>query len=344
MSRKCYFSAANRISASLLCGLLAGCGSSDNASPESSQAPFVAPTTTNALNALLVNRFADASDFDLWQCSLNGAQDATIAYRLTADQQGVEYDLQNDNNEFGFVWETLSSDSLRATATANNAVSAIDNIIFASRDEMSFTLNQSDSLRCMRDNNQVLNDAPQNPPASTPGDNSLNYGGQLYALTHGLDEQFAFRPVTGNDTHRSGQLNVANGEFFSTLIAVGLVDTLIWRPRDATVWLRADLHTPGADDFTNARFSYVMDSVDEDGAAVAGLNFFNDARFGVDINNDGDIESEDGEFLDVVGGTIDVSKAGGISTISFELLLENGVTVTGNFRGNVIVVPPQGLG
>jgi hypothetical protein len=104
------------------------------------------------------------------------------------------------------------------------------------------------------------------------------------------------------------------------------------------VWLRASIHTPGPGEFTSATFTYEPESTDEDGPAVAGRNFFQDGSFGVDINNDGAIESADGESLDITGGTIAISKSGEIYSVSFNISLENGVDVSGTFSGDFLTV------
>lgn len=171
-------------------------------------------------------------------------------------------------------------------------------------------------------------------------------------MTHGVEQQFDFRPILGNDTHLSSRFHVADGEFFSTLLQGALVDTLVWRPRIATTWLRATLKSPGPEEFTRATFTYEPDSTDPDGESVSGRHFFQDATLGVDINGDGEIASDDGEiasgdgeiasdygeFLDVVGGSIRVDKNDRIYTFFFDVLLENGVDTTGSFEDDFVTI------
>ena len=306
----------------------------DDSSIDDSSTAFIPPSTAAELAEVFATQYSNANDFDIWVCAMEG-DSPIVAYHLGADQNGVEYDLRNQNAETAFTWTAMSGGSL-TTVADTGLETVVDNITFSSRNNVSFTVNQLLTFSCQRETNALLTEPnPVTPPVNA-NDNSVNYGGQEYQLTHGLEEQFRFRTVQGNDTHRSSQINIANGEFFSTILLSP--SAVIWRPRAATVWLRASIHTPGPGDFTSATFTYEPDSTDEDGPTVAGRNFFQDGSFGIDINNDGAIESADGESLDITGGRINISKSGEIYSVSFDISLENGVDVSGAFSGDFLTV------
>ena len=91
---------------------------------------------------------------------------------------------------------------------------------------------------------------------------------------------------------------------------------------------------PGEETFTSATFGYESNSVDENGPGVAGKAFFNEGVVGIDLNNDGTIESDDGEFIDITAGTISVERLTGKNArMSFNVTLANGQNVNGEFQG-----------
>lgn len=178
--------------------------------------------------------------------------------------------------------------------------------------------------------------SPPPTPGSPPPTDAVTFEGSTIPLTHGFEEAFSYRPTQRGDTHSASQLQVADDEFTPLVITSPITGALtIWRPVDATVWLRADLRSPGGDGIQSATFEYEPDSVDENGPGVAGRHFFNEARFGVDLNGDADIDSDDDEFLDVVGGTIELEWLGGREArFTFDLQIEGGRTAVGSFEGS----------
>ena len=202
---------------------------------------------------------------------------------------------------------------------------------------MSFLLSDSFATSCERQS--PMSATPVIPDVSAEN-NSLSYSGTTYPLTHGYEEAFRFRPTrpgdptTVLDTHTTSQFEVANALFSITQIIVSGNTISIARPNDATIWLRADVHSPGGEEFETATFEYRSDSVDERGSEVAEIFFFNEAAFGIDTNSDGRINSDDNEFIDVTGGTITVARlANSAASMSFNLTLADGTTLMGSFQG-----------
>jgi len=313
------------------------CSSSDpNSAANPVTIPFAAPTSGESLSAALTTRTTDQQNFDVWLCSIDGAS-PVIANRLNSNGQGVEYDLLNDFAQSSFTWQAASFNSVTTTAD-NGTQNIIENIQFNDvGNQFTSLINESAELSCERRTQEAVGVSPAIVPDNTVSSNSLLYGGQPYALTHGFEEQFRFRPTVG-DTHRASEFNVADGEFFVTTITTTTPVVQVWRPRSASVWLRVNLYSPGPDDFASATFEYEPDDTDEDGPLVSGRYFFQEAVLGVDINGDGDIESDDAEFLDVIAGSISVVKDSPITTFTFELNLENGVAVSGAFAGDFITI------
>ena len=107
------------------------------------------------------------------------------------------------------------------------------------------------------------------PPARSTNDgntdsNQVNYGGQVYTLSAGLEE--VFRP---DDNHSSSQLNISNGEFYSVQVTLmGQLD-LIWRARNASVWLYVNMYSPGTAALSGGTFSFAPRNTDEDDPALA---------------------------------------------------------------------------
>ena len=320
---------------------LQSCGSSntDSTSTPNDDMPFTDPVDASTLRSALLTGTSATDDDEFWLCTTS-AGDQTLEYRLYADGAGTATDLASPGEIFAFTWETTSATSL--TSTDASGQGSFSDIQFSGPDTMSLVLSESLLISCNRQSPELTNpDVPSEDVPSEVASNSLSYGGVVSPLTHGFEERFRFRPTVTTDstevldTHSSGQFQVADAVFSETQINLAFGGTLtVFRPNDATVWLRADLYSPGGDGFTSATFTYRSDSLPENSPDVANTFFFNDGRFGVDIDGNGDIDSDANEFLDVTGGTITVTRmADTRAAMSFDVLLSNGVTLTGSFEG-----------
>jgi hypothetical protein len=181
----------------------------------------------------------------------------------------------------------------------------------------------------------LVNDGAETPATGpinndgNTGSNQVNYGGQIYALSAGLEE--VFRP---DDNHSSSQLNISNGEFYSVQVPLMGQLKLIWRARNATVWLYVNMYSPGTAALSGGTFSFAPRNTNEDDPVLASSYFFKKGKFAIDLNGDGQIESDDEEFLNVTGGTMTLTVSGALYTVEFNWTLENGVNATGSFSGD----------
>ncbi len=308
---------------------------SSSGSDSSAATAFSDPVDALTLRSALTTGSSAGDDGEYWECTV-ADNSAVFEYRLMADGSGVENDLANPTVPSAFTWEAGSA----ATVTFLDDVSGmqydLSNIVFTDRNNMSLSVNQSLSLACVR---QGEKGATPEVPTAPAGDNALSYGSAVYGLTHGFEESFSYRPVQQNDTHSASDFSVADAPFTPTTIAVGLNPAqTIWRPTGGTVWFEARLFAPGGS-FQSATFDYEPDSTDEKGPTVSGRFFFQKAKLGVDINQNGSIDSEDGEFIDVVGGSITVNRVAGSdnATMSFDVTLADGMTLAGNFSGQFVL-------
>lgn len=309
---------------------LQSCGSSGSGGSGADEI-FADPVDATTLQDALITGMAPGDEDEFWRCTLGGSGQV-IAYRLFADGSGSQQDLPDQGVLLEFTWQSTSESTMTTVLSLNGLQSNLRDIQFTDRDTMSLVLEaDGTSVTCNRQGSQLSEPVEQTEPTS----NSLSYGGVVYQLTHGFEEVFEFRPQQSGDTHLTAEFEVADAPFVQTIIDGTLVNTVLWRPNDATVWLRADLHSPGGDGFESATFTYEPDSTDEQGPLVDGVFFFNEGRFGVDTNQDGSIETESNEFFDVVGGTISVDRMGNFNArMSFDITLEDGVDVTGSFTGS----------
>ncbi len=175
----------------------------------------------------------------------------------------------------------------------------------------------------------------QQPPdtGDDVASNTVSYDGKTYTLSAGLEE--VFRP---DDNHANSQLNVTNGEFYSVQVPITGNLNLIWRARDASIWFYADVYSPGTSQLQGGTFSYAARDTDEDDPALAQTFFFKDGKFAVDLNGDGSVKSDDGEFLAITGGTITLEPSGAVYKVDFRFELENGQTARGSFTGDFVQV------
>ena len=156
--------------------------------------------------------------------------------------------------------------------------------------------------------------------------NTIKYGSESYSLTNGLEEVFKL-----DDNHSSSQINITNGEFYSTQVVISGNLNLIWRARNASVWLYVDMYAPGFEGLSSGTYAFRPKNTDEDDPALIDIHFFTEGKFAIDLNDDGNIESDDNEYIEITGGTIKVEVKGGEYLLELNLTLENNENVSGTF-------------
>jgi mannose-6-phosphate isomerase-like protein (cupin superfamily) len=174
-------------------------------------------------------------------------------------------------------------------------------------------------------------DSPDNEDSSSNGasSNRLSYHGSSYPLKKGLEE---FSEPKGS--HYRSRFNITDGEYTSVqaqAVAGNLYYT--WLARDASVWMYGKFYSPGSTQkLSSGTFSYAPKNVDVDSPSREQSAFFKDARVGFDVNNNGKLD-RNSEFFRVVSGTISVEISGKIYTMTINVSLENGESVTGKYSG-----------
>jgi hypothetical protein len=92
---------------------------------------------------------------------------------------------------------------------------------------------------------------------------------------------------------------------------------------DATFYIYAELLSPGISDFKPGLFTYSQEP-------LAGHPYFETVMVATDSNADGTITAED-EIIPATGGQIEVEGTGLNYTLSFDLQLLNGHTLSGSY-------------
>lgn len=155
------------------------CGSGSDANDVQNAADrFVVPSSEQELQQALQTRYESDDDFDVWICAIDGAN-PIVAYRLDADDQGLEYDLTN-NAASAFSWLASSATDL-TTTTDEGSLLTIAGIQFnATGTSFTSTLDPGLRLDCDKATQAVLSGAitePDGAPFDTVATNSLSYGG-----------------------------------------------------------------------------------------------------------------------------------------------------------------------
>lgn len=163
--------------------------------------------------------------------------------------------------------------------------------------------------------------------------NSIKYANKDYKLSKGLEEVFKIQQTKG-DKHSGSQLNITDGEFYQTQVSISGNLNWIWRTRKANIWMYVKMYAPGFDGLTDGTYIYKSRSVDKRDSEVENNHFFKQGKVAIDLNNDGEIESDDNEYIDITGGTISVKVTGKIYIVDFNVKLENGESATGSFEGD----------
>lgn len=312
--------------------LLQACSSSGSGDETASPAPeFSPPHDAASLRSALITGSPGDGEALPWLCTIDGSQ-TRLAYQLFSDDSGTESNVADPTQQSSFSWQATSADTLYTVVAGTGQQNDFSDVTFSDADHMSLSANQSLNLSCERDS--AVDPAP-GPDEPVTGENTIRHDGLDYPLTHGFEEAYSYRPDQYGDTHRQSQFNVADAEFSqTTLFPIGGLPTQVfWRPDNATIWLRADLHSPGADGFDSATFTHVSDEIENNSPSLAGEYFFQEGRLGVDIDQNGDIDSEADEFFAVTGGSITLTRMASGARMSFDLTLSNGIAVSGSFEG-----------
>jgi len=211
-------------------------------------------------------------------------------------------------------------------------------IQFSGKDSVRMSLASANlTLQCQRKGEVA---APLSMP--TEG-NSISHEGVVYPLTHAIEVAFNRNPSPG-DSHIGARYKFADSQFSILPLPVGGGVINAWVPAGETVQPKAQLYHPGIQPFSSAEFRHMPDSVDDEDREVAGVAFFNDAFLAVDLNRDGAVEGDDGELIDVTGGSITITKLdNGNSRVSMNLELANGTTATGFYEGLILMRSTSGV-
>ncbi|WP_207434262.1 hypothetical protein [Sabulibacter ruber] len=151
-------------------------------------------------------------------------------------------------------------------------------------------------------------------------ENRIEYNGASYTLKSGVVIDYG---VTGDeDTHYNYDFMVTDGI---------LPDTEeIFEIPNAKISVYAELLSPGADAFEVGTFTFVQDV---NAAQNRDKHVFEYVEVVVDSNNDNMLDMDD-DYLEVTGGTIKVSGSNNDYTVEYNLTLDGGKTVKGNYSGD----------
>jgi|GEM_PF-1142716 len=131
------------------------------------------------------------------------------------------------------------------------------------------------------------------------------------------------------DTHFNVDFTLTDGQFAVTPIVVDGIDASVREPVGASAVLTAELYAAGANAFPFADYDFV--ATPDVSPSIAGRHFFINGRLGVDSDLSGDVDAD--ETHDVIDGTIDFEgPLPGIS-LTFTLVLANGMIATGRYGG-----------
>jgi len=306
---------------------LISCGSSSSPPSTSAQGPFVAPTDAQTLQAALTTSPSLEQSSMFWECVFNDANNTTLRYQLVDGGRGLETNAATPSRQSSFSWQTLSATSMSTQVDGQSTALNFTDIQFVDRNSVRMSVaSENLTLQCQRRGEMV----PTSP--APPQGNSINYDGTVYPLTHAIEIKF-----DPKDSHLGADFRFANADYRIVPVPLGNGFLNLWSPAGATVRLRADVHHPGREPFRSAEFRHVPDSVEAGDAEVAGVAYFNDATVGLDFNGDGSVEADDNEFIDVIGGSITITRLdSGGARVSLNFTLMNGAVVTGFYEGLIL--------
>ncbi|MRH99249.1 hypothetical protein GH721_01780 [Kriegella sp. EG-1] len=156
--------------------------------------------------------------------------------------------------------------------------------------------------------------------------NAIMIEDDTYVSIKGLEEVFDFK-----ENHSASQINFTDGEFYYVQVVIFGNLQPIWRARDASLWVYADLFAPGFEGLTSGTYDFKPDNTDENDIDLSNSHFFIDGKVAIDLNKDGELESDDNEFLKITGGSIKLERQEDYYEIELNLSLENNIQVTGKF-------------
>lgn len=164
--------------------------------------------------------------------------------------------------------------------------------------------------------------------STSTGNNTLTYGTSNYKMTKGIEEVFKKR-----ENHSASQLNITDGEFYQTQVWISGNLNYIWRARKASVWLYAKMYAPGTNGLTTGRYEYRANNTKEDNPAMANTHFFKKGKLAIDLNTNNKFD-KDIEYLQITGGTIDLTVSGDAYMLELNVTLANGEKVSGSFTAD----------
>ncbi|ASJ76628.1 hypothetical protein [Granulosicoccus antarcticus] len=318
----------------LLVAGVQACSSSDSGGNGGSIS-FADPMDSSTLRSALITGSSADNDAEYWECVVADGS-ATLEYRLMSDGTGVENDRANPTVTSGFTWQTNTATSASIFVTASGVQNELSDINFTDSEHMSLVVAQTLELSCARQGGQtVVPDAS----AAPAGSNALAYGGVGYGLTHGFERVYSgYR--NGGRSHDQHNICIADASFelhYNTSIGLG-GGGVSWYPNDETVSFCASLFVPVDTRLETASSNFVSDDVDEqNNAQFAGQYFANDGEFEIDLNSNGEISSDENEKFDVISGTISFTRVSDdIANMRFDVVLDDGSTVSGSFEGQFI--------
>ncbi len=171
-------------------------------------------------------------------------------------------------------------------------------------------------------------DAGPEESANSVSDNNvpeIEVAGSHYSLLQALRIRRQDSP-----THQHRELHLTDGIMGSTTIDLEGVAYDIWQPEIARLWLAINLYAPLDNSGITGSYRALTFAEIDSGAPPIGEYYFDDVRLGIDRNGDQAISAEDGEISDIVFGSIDIVAENDALRFIYTLVMENGVTISGN--------------
>ncbi|MCC9166928.1 hypothetical protein [Pontibacter harenae] len=178
---------------------------------------------------------------------------------------------------------------------------------------------------------------------TTPSlNNQIEYNGTTYNIQTGIIEDWGSVGLSDGDE----DLYISNDNVTHYNYDVSITDGTLQANSDgelenvgATVFVYAELLSPGTTNFTTGTFSYIeyeddltQEQID---AKYNNKSFFEDAYIVIDANGNGTLDASDASSIAyATGGTITVSGSNNNYTVDYNLTLDNGRTIVGSYSGD----------